>query len=416
MATLTEIAAGDIAKNLAPSELISKSDAQRAMNVLQSNGLPTTRFEAWKYTRVAKLGKVDFKNQKGGLSDLTPYLIDPETVSLIFINGHYHSTINDIPAGVSFSIFTSDNKCPEAVTPIDGEVFTALNTGYLNGGVKINIARNAHIEKPVQIIHIAKDDEQISNFRMIVNAEESSKASLIQGFFTDGNSSFTNVISEIFVHKNANISLNKLQNEAEDCFHIATDTIIQKRDSLFTINTMTLNGGLVRNNLNIQVLGENCITNLNGAYVLKNKQHVDNHTIVDHKVPHCESHELYKGVIDEKATAVFNGKVFVRQDAQKINAFQSNANVLLSDDGTVNSKPELEIYADDVKCSHGSTTGQLDEQAIFYLRARGISEKNAKQLMIAAFIEDVLEKIENESFLNFIHTILQERYGWQVNR
>ena len=136
-----------------------------------------------------------------------------------------------------------------------------------------------------------------------------------------------------------------------------------------------MNGGLVRNNLNIDVKGENCTTNLNGVYQLKGNQHVDNHTVVDHLVPNCESNELYKGIIDEKSTAVFNGKVFVRRNAQKINAFQSNGNVLLSDDATVNSKPELEIYADDVKCSHGSTTGQLDEEAVFYLRARGLSEK-----------------------------------------
>jgi Fe-S cluster assembly protein SufD len=173
-----------------------------------------------------------------------------------------------------------------------------------------------------------------------------------------------------------------------------------------------LNGALVRNNLNIDVNGQNCETHLNGAYLLKNKQHVDNHSIVDHKVPNCESHELYKGVIDDNSTAVFNGKVFVRPDAQKINAFQSNGNVLLSDSASINSKPELEIYADDVKCSHGSTTGQLDEEAVFYLRARGLSEKSARHLMVAAFIGDVLDKITNENVKTFTHNILKERFDW----
>ena len=170
---------------------------------------------------------------------------------------------------------------------------------------------------------------------------------------------------------------------------------------------------MVRNNLNIEVNGENCYTHLNGMYLLIENQHVDNHTLVDHKKPHCESHELYKGVVNDKATAVFNGKVFVRKDAQKINAFQSNANVLLSDDATINSKPELEIYADDVKCSHGSTTGQLDEEAVFYLRARGLSEKSARKLMITAFIDDVIEKTENEEVKSFIIHILQERFDWE---
>jgi len=165
--------------------------------------------------------------------------------------------------------------------------------------------------------------------------------------------------------------------------------------------------------LNIEVNGENCTTNLNGAYLLKGNQHVDNHTLVDHKVAHCESHELYKGVVNDKATAVFNGKVFVRKDAQKINAFQSNANVLLSDDSSVNSKPELEIYADDVKCSHGSTTGQLDEEAVFYLRARGLSEKTARKLMISAFINDVIEKIDNQDVKSYVIQLLQERFDWE---
>ena len=168
---------------------------------------------------------------------------------------------------------------------------------------------------------------------------------------------------------------------------------------------------MVRNNLNIDVKGENCTTNLNGVYQLKGNQHVDNHTVVDHLVPNCESNELYKGIIDEKSTAVFNGKVFVRRNAQKINAFQSNGNVLLSDDATVNSKPELEIYADDVKCSHGSTTGQLDEEAVFYLRARGLSEKSARKLIVSAFINDVIEKINNEEVVHYVQQKIEERFS-----
>ena len=169
---------------------------------------------------------------------------------------------------------------------------------------------------------------------------------------------------------------------------------------------------LVRNNLNIEVNGENCTSNLNGAYLLKNRQHVDNHTIVDHKVPNCNSNEMYKGVIDDNSTAVFNGKVFVRKDAQKINAFQSNGNVLLTDDAAINSKPELEIYADDVKCSHGSATGPLDEEAVFYLRARGLSEKSARKLLVSAFVQEVFDRIENETFMAYIERCLDERFRW----
>jgi Fe-S cluster assembly protein SufD len=209
------------------------------------------------------------------------------------------------------------------------------------------------------------------------------------------------------------LTADKIQYESAGNFHVSTEQVAQEKNSNFSINTITLNGTLVRNNLNIEVDGPNCETHLNGVYLLKENQHVDNHTVVDHKAPQCESHELYKGVIDDKATAVFNGKVFVRKDSQKINAFQSNANVLLSDDASVNSKPELEIYADDVKCSHGSTTGQLNEEAVFYLRARGISEKSARHLMVSAFIEDVISKIENEEVTNFTHSIIKEQFGWE---
>ena len=211
------------------------------------------------------------------------------------------------------------------------------------------------------------------------------------------------------------MTLDKLQYEEETTNHINSEYVNQAKDSTFTLNTITLNGGLVRNNIHVNVNGQNCTTNMNGAYLLKGKQHVDNHTTVDHIAANCNSNELYKGVIDEKATAVFNGKVFVRKDAQKINAFQSNANVLLSDDANVNSKPELEIYADDVKCSHGSTTGQLDEEAVFYLRARGLSEKSARKLMVSAFIGEVLEHLENDSVVSYIERLLKERFGWDFN-
>jgi Fe-S cluster assembly protein SufD len=179
------------------------------------------------------------------------------------------------------------------------------------------------------------------------------------------------------------------------------------------MHTVTLNGTLVRNNVRVRVNGTNCETNLYGAYLLKGNQHTDNHTIIDHMMPHCLSNELYKGVIDDQATAVFNGKVFVRKDAQKINAFQSNGNVLMTDKASVNSKPELEIYADDVKCSHGSTTGQLNEEAVFYLQSRGISERSARNLLVEAFIGEVLEKNDNLDFTDKTNAILNERFGWE---
>jgi len=297
---------------------------------------------------------------------------------------------------------------------LENDVFNSLNTKYASDGLYVKIEDKTVINTPIQFIHILSGEQNVATTRNFIHCGKFAQANIIQGYFTlNASSSFNNVVTEIIIEENAHLTIDKIQNESEGNFQIATEQVIQKKDSTFTINTLTLNGTFVRNNLNIEVIGKNCTTILNGAYVLKENQHVDNHTVVDHLAPHCESHELYKGVIDDKATAVFNGKVFVRKDSQKINAFQSNGNVLLSDNATVNSKPELEIYADDVKCSHGSTIGQLDEEAVFYLRTRGISEKAARKLMVAAFIGDVLEKIENKDVLDFTHSILSERFGWE---
>ena len=399
------------------SILLDEKELNSAQNTLATNQLPTTRMEAWKYTRVAKLGKTNYTSSEETIASIDTFQIAADATTFVFVNGNFSEEFSsdEIPEGVSISPLSAcmEGEIDASNLVLEGEIFNALNTAFLTDGILIDIDAKAIIEKPIQIIHVLKGEATISNFKTIINAGDFSKAGIIQGFFAENaDKGFANVTSEISVGKNAFLTIDKIQYEAENTSHISTEQVSQDKDSTFTINTLTLNGGLVRNNLNIEVIGENCETNLNGAYLLKGKQHVDNHSVVDHKVPNCNSNELYKGVIDDKATAVFNGKVFVRKDAQKINAFQSNGNVLMTDDASVNSKPELEIYADDVKCSHGSTTGQLDEEAVFYLRARGLSEKSARKLMVSAFIGDVLDKIENEDVLNYTHSLLKSRFGW----
>lgn len=408
-------------KGLIPTKIaLSENAIDEALLSLKSNDIPTTRTEAWKYTRVAKLVKTEYANDADSISNLTPYLIDKNAVTFVFVNGHFSIQLSDqdIPSGVTCKNLSACSKATldKSQLEVDSEIFNALNTAYLTDGMWIDIAPKTILKDPIQVIHIVKGVNQISNFRTVITAGAFSEASIIQGFFSeDAKQTFTNSVSEIFVEENAHLILNKVQFEGETSSHISTEQIDQGKDSTFTINTVTLNGALVRNNLNIAVNGQNCTSNLNGAYLLKGKQHVDNHTVVDHRVANCNSNELYKGVIDDKATAVFNGKVFVRKDAQKINAFQSNGNVLLTDTATVNSKPELEIYADDVKCSHGSTTGQLDEEAVFYLRARGLSEKSARKLIVSAFIGEVLEKIEDDNVTNFVQKLLNDRFDWQLS-
>tara|TARA_R110002072_G_scaffold16048_1_gene63463 strand:+ start:43601 stop:44854 length:1254 start_codon:yes stop_codon:yes gene_type:complete len=396
---------------------VSSEDKQLALEVIEKTPLPTTRTEAWKYTRVARIGKIAFTNQQAKIkSSIEKYIIDFSAATLVFVNGHFEKELSsdNLPEGVSWNLLSALDVLPKTKLKLENEIFNSLNTAHLTDGIQLTVAPNIVVEQPIQILHILKGTKVISNFKVLVNAEKSSQASIIQGYFSEeGENKFCNVISEINVAENATLSIDKIQYEDEHSFHISTEEVSQECNSLFTMNTSTLNGGLVRNNLHINVIGENCNSILNGIYLTKDKQHVDNHTIVNHVAAHCESHELYKGVMDDKSTAVFNGKVFVRPDAQKINAFQSNGNVLLSDDATVNSKPELEIYADDVKCSHGSTTGQLDEEALFYLRARGLSKHSAHQLMVSAFIGEVLDMFKNKNVRSYIDALLQERFGWE---
>ncbi len=386
-----------------------------AEHALATLDFPTTRQEDWKYTRVTKISNKSFNATKGNITVL-PVLPINDAYTIVFVNGYFTQELSskDIPSGVSIKIGNEiDVKAFGTIAAIDRSVFSAINTLYATDAVSIEIEKNTVVEKSIQIVHIQTGELTISNTRVFIEAKPFSKAHIVETYLSiDAVDSFTNVTTEVIVEENAYLHIDKIQNEEEATFSIHQDHVKQAKDSNFTINTITLNGGLVRNNLNIDVLGKNCETHLNGTYVLNGTQHVDNHTCVDHLEANCESNELYKGVMDGKSTAVFNGKVFVRKNSQKINAYQSNGNVLLSDEATVNSKPELEIYADDVKCSHGSTTGQLDDEAVFYLRARGISEKSAKALMVTAFIGDVIEKVENQEIVAYIHTNLHARFGW----
>jgi Fe-S cluster assembly protein SufD len=416
--TLTQNTAASFAQNWTETNLpFSNSNLSEAKLILENTPFPTTRVEAWKYTRVTKISKQNFSSAIGKVTDLSKFTILNSAPTLVFINGMYSTELSTISPmdGVEISpISQAENveNLGENVV-LENEVFNALNTLYAMDGAYIRFRAGKQIDQTIQVLFIQSGEQAHSQIRNKIVAEKGANGKVLMAFFSDNaEGCFSNVVTELEVGENAHLDIDKLQLENESSFQISSEYVAQGRDSHFDINTITLDGLLVRNNLNIAVNGQNCNTHLNGMYLTKGRQHVDNHTIVDHCVPNCESFELYKGVMDEHSTAVFNGKVFVRQDAQKINAFQSNGNVLLGENATINSKPELEIYADDVKCSHGSTTGQLDEEAVFYLRARGISEKAARHMMISAFVGDVLEKIKNEEVLSFVEGILQRKFGF----
>ena len=385
-----------------------------AKNTLLHLDFPTTKTEFWKYTRLAKLAQLRLNQEKIRENE---QVVAPLTDNgIVRITNGYITSFSKEIAGLTITPFS---KCSEQQLSLIGKkadlkqnIFLALNTLYSQEGLFIEVEENAQIEGVFQLLFHAHGENCFAPFRVFIHVKKGSSFKHIQQFTASGEHLFSLPIVEYLIEENARISCDKLQMENASSFLLCEDYSIQKRNSTVLLNTFSISGAWVRNNSSFLIEGENCETNLNGAYLLKDLQHLDNHTIVDHIAPHCNSNELYKGILSGKATGVFNGKVFVRPNAQKISAFQSNANVLLSDDASVNSKPELEIYANDVKCSHGSTTGQLDEDAVFYLRARGLSEKSARSLITQAFIAEVVDKVEQKEVRDFIKNKLVELHDW----
>lgn len=390
---------------------------QSAFERVMSNDFPTTKDEYWKYTRLGKLTKTAFKkyNDPARLN-LTEHIISNDYI--VIVNGYIREDLSQF-SKVDFDVAfesaqqLSTNDRFDQLTK-KGELFSDLNTALFDNALIIKIQDGKVNPVPLQIISVTTGEGVISNTRMFIDAEKSSQSEIIQTFVSkDADRCFTNNILEAFVAENAHLTIHKAQAESDANFHISTESVLQEQNSVFKINTVTLSGGLTRNNINIAVAGQNCETHMNGAIITAGQQVVDNHTFVDHQVSNCFSNENYKYVLNGNSTGVFNGRVVVQQDAQVINAYQNNGNILLSDTAQMNSKPELEIYADDVKCSHGSTTGQLDEEAIFYLQARGISADNAKKLLVRAFINEILEELNNDQFSDYINQQLAIIHAWK---
>ncbi len=301
------------------------------------------------------------------------------------------------------------------IAPEDG--LTSLNTAFSKEGAYIYISKNKQADKPIQIIHFStgKESTQLLQPRNLIVVEENSHVQIIERHqsLTD-NPVLTNSVTEIFVDKRAFVDFYKIQNDNENASLVDNTYIEQQAQSVASVHTFAFGGNVTRNNLNFYQKGEGIDSILNGVTIIEGKQHVDHNTLVHHTEPNCESHQDYKGIFDEKATGVFNGKIIVNKEAQKTNAFQSNNNILLSDKATINSKPQLEIFADDVKCSHGCTIGQLDEQALFYMRSRGIGEKEARALLMYAFANNVLESVKIPQLKQRINKLIANKLGVNI--
>ena len=398
-----------------------------ALKIFEEQGFPTKRDEAWKYTSLEALIQQDYslfpKSEVSiELKDVKKYfLYDTDTYKVIFIDGVYSPFLsNTTHDGLDVCLMSAALSKPKYRKLIDTyfnkiaaseESLTALNTSYAKEGAFVYIPKKTVAEKPIEIIHFSSGDEDALWLqpRNLLVVDENSQVQIIERHQSlKQHAVVTNSVTEIYVHKEAYIDYYKLQNDLPSASLIDNTYIVQEKNSHASVHTFSLGGKLIRNNLRYFHKGEYILSTLKGVTILEGKQHVDHSTLVHHSQPNCESHQDYKGIFSERSEGVFNGQILVDKIAQRTNAFQQNNNILLDDKATVNSKPQLEIFADDVKCSHGCTIGQMDEEALFYLRSRGIPKKEAKALLTYAFANNVLESVQLPS--------LKKRINGQIAR
>lgn len=387
---------------------------QSAIELLQKNGFPTTRHENWKYTDVKLLVNTPFKPAAERIRKLSAETLNGmrlhelDAHELVFINGRYsagHSRLHALPEGAVIQDLASalDNHQQLIAEQLAGysgaesNGFTALNTAFIRDGAFIYLPANVVIERPINLLYLSGLNDQpfATHPHNLIILSENSQATIIESYIgLDDSDYFTNTVTETRMEENTLLQHYKIQQESMKSYHIGNLRITQGARSHVESHSISLGGALVRNDLHSRLEAEGAEIMLNGLYMATGRQHVDNHTRVDHLKPRTRSHENYRGVLNDHARGVFNGKVIVHKDAQKTDAVQSNANLLLSDNAEVDTKPELEIYADDVKCAHGATVGQLDQDMLFYLRSRSIDENTAKSLLTYAFADEVIRQIK----------------------
>jgi Fe-S cluster assembly protein SufD len=397
---------------LANTNTVSGFDNLRAKGTqgLESTAFPTLRNEYWKYTRVSGLLKKEFAAKK--IVNLT---VSEETIAivgespiLVFVNGFLDLDLSKLPSKSGISVKglaeTSENDLNKFPTDWENEqeAFTLLNEASFTDGAYISVDKNTKIEEPLFIVHIQNGDKTVASNRNYIELATGAEATFVTIYEGDDEVSFSNQFVSYLVADNAILhSFDYHQNGNQSNF-VSTAIAHQNANSHINLGAYIFGGKMTRKNFYVSVLGENCETTVNGTYILNEKQTSDFRVIVDHKAAHCNSNQTFKGVMSDKATGVFNGKIYVRRDSQLINAFQTNRNILLNDDANAYSRPQLEIYADDVKCSHGSTIGQLDEDALFYMMARGIKRLEAEKMLVGAFVADAVDKVNFEPFQQVI--------------
>ncbi|EMQ95729.1 Iron-sulfur cluster assembly protein SufD [Xanthomarina gelatinilytica] len=403
-----------------------------AIKIFESQGFPSKKEEAWKYTSLKSILKHDYsvfpKHEKNiEYNDVKKYFIhEIDSYKIVFIDGKYSSHLSQTTHdGIDVCLMSAALNKPKYQLVIDNyfnkaatkDSITSLNTAFSQEGAYIHIPKNKLVEKPIQIIHFSTGNETaiMHQPRNLIVVNENSHVQIIERHQSlTNNPVLTNSVTEIFANKRAIVDYYKIQNDNENASLIDNTFINQKQESHCSVHTFSFGGKLTRNNLNFYQNGERIDSTLKGVTIIGNKQHVDHNTLVHHIEPNCESHQDYKGIFNDNATGVFNGKVLVNKEAQKTNAFQANNNILVSDKASINTKPQLEIFADDVKCSHGCTIGQLDESALFYMQSRGIPKKEAKALLMYAFSNNVLSSVKIPEIKQRINKIIATKLGVNI--
>jgi Fe-S cluster assembly protein SufD len=406
---------------------------QRGASRFAAVGFPTVRQEEWRFTNVAPVAEAAFRlaeKTPTNAAELTSRVRIPDAAArIVILNGHFApelSSLDKLPRGlVAGSLANAITHSRPEIAHL-GQLawehmpFVALNTAFLEDGAFVAIAANTVIANPIHIIVVnGGAGKTMSHPRTLLVAGANSQARIAQSFVgAAGESHFANVVTEVSLGDNANIDLYTDQREVDSAYHISATRMQLQRGATLRSRAATLGGRLVRNDLVAVLGGEGAHVALDGVYLVDGDRLVDNHTTIDHATPHCTSHELYKGILDGKARAVFNGRIIVREDAQKTDAKQTNRALLLSDEAVINSNPQLEIFADDVKCTHGAAIGQLDEEAMFYLRARGLTERDARYMLIHAYAGEVLagitidhlrQQLERELFMQLDRDLADHR-------
>ncbi len=396
-----------ITDKLTYSPLI-RGASNSALEDLNKTSFPTRKDEQWKYAPLKKIKKQLFTNNSSFAIKNISALNLPQMNGLILVleNGRVNANLSDFHKinGLELSFLsTSKENDNQIINSKKENYFSLLNSSYLSEGITIKVGKGVKVLQNINIINIVSSNDFLVNTKLDLILSDNSSIHIRQYFlaYEKTINGFINHNNNFLVKNNATLVIDKFQ-ELNNNFHISNDCIDQEESSKFISNTFSMSGLLTRNDILNNVNGENCHSELNGIFTPFKNNHIDNHTTINHHVPNCKSFENYKGIMKENGVGVFNGKVIVHENAQKIEAFQQNNNILLDEEAKIYSKPELEIYADDVKCSHGSTTGQFDQESIFYLRARGLSLKKAKELMILGFINEVIQKSDNSEYIDFI--------------